>query len=407
MVQFSEYLNWINEQESHLVNLLVSWASINSHSDNIEGLKRMTEALKKHCSVLEGEIELIELPPRVTLGVDGKHLSIPHGQALRITKRAGAVTKVFLGGHMDTVFAKDHPFQHVERIDNNTLRGPGVADMKGGLVIMLTALQALERHPDAKNIGWEVIINPDEEVGSLGSQKLLEKAAQNNDLGLIFEPSFSDGAIVSSRKGSVNIDVFAKGKAAHAGRDFHVGRSAILGLAEFIVKANKLCEAEKSVTINFGCIHGGDSVNIVPENALCKLNMRAINTQDFANAKRQLESMAAMSSLEGITLTTKTLQSREPKIFTKECQNLFNSINSCAQEEGYLLSLRPSGGVCDGNILASGGLPVIDSLGVIGNELHTNNESMQISSLVQRSRLVALFLLKLATGDDSWRGPHG
>ena len=129
---------------------------------------------------------------------------------------------------MDTVYAPNHPFKRVEQLDSNLLRGPGVADMKGGLVVMLTALEALEKHSSALNIGWEVLINPDEEIGSIGSESLLIAAAKRNTLGLIFEPSFADGTLVSSRKGSGNFSVSARGRSAHAGRDFFQGRWNLL-----------------------------------------------------------------------------------------------------------------------------------------------------------------------------------
>lgn len=394
---FRSALDWINSQKDSMVSLLRSWASINSESDNLPGLNKMLAAIEMRFASLKGKAERIDLPPRIIISPSGEKTTMPHGQALRITQRPDAPIKVFLGGHMDTVFSPSHSFQTVETIDENTLQGPGVADMKGGLIVMLTALEALEQHPYAKNIGWEVLINPDEEIGSIGSESLFVEAAKRNHVGLIFEPSFSDGFLVSSRKGAANISVFAKGKAAHAGRDFDKGHNALVGLADFISKAHSLCDKEKGVTVNIGYVIGGGPVNIVPDKALCRLNVRAVESVDFRKALKELHKLAEHSSVKGVSLSLQVVNTRDPKPFDEKCRKLFELLNACAKEEGYTLETRPSGGICDGNILAAAGLPVIDSLGVIGGELHTSNEYMKIDSLVQRSRLVALFLLKLGS----------
>lgn len=298
---------------------------------------------------------------------------------------------------MDTVYSPSHPFQTTEIIGNK-MHGPGVADMKGGLVIMLTALQALEQHPSAHNIGWEVLITPDEEVGSTGSEPLWRKCAARCDLGLIFEPSYPDGAIVSSRKGSCNMSVIAKGKAAHVGRDLEKGRNAIVALADFIIKANSLNDPTKGVSVSVGQIHGGGPVNIVPDFSMCHLNIRATTAEDFENAQKQLEQLTKETT-EGITLSLHKHHRRVPKPFNADTQQLFTYLQQCAQEEGEHLTHRPSGGVCDGNILADAGLPVIDSIGGIGGEIHTLNEYLILDSLVFRARLVARFLIHLTLGD--------
>ena len=217
---FIDTLNTINGQQRTMMSLLRSWAAINSESENLSGLSQMIAALEMQFLSLGGHMQRIDLPPRSTIAIDGSPITIPHGQALHITKRPEAPIQIFLGGHMDTVYSPSHPFQKAEDLSENILRGPGVADMKGGLIVMLTALKAFENHPSSKNVGWEILINPDEEIGSIGSEQLFVAAAQRNHLGLIFEPSFADGALVSDRKGSANFSVVAKGLAAHAGRDF-------------------------------------------------------------------------------------------------------------------------------------------------------------------------------------------
>lgn len=394
--QVQEILSWVSSQHERMLNLVIKWSSINSHSENLDGLKIMLETLKKDFTSLNGSMEILNLPPRITVSKTGHKNVLESAKALRISKRRNSSKKILLNGHMDTVFPINHHFQSVKRLNENILEGPGVADMKGGLAVMLIALEALELYSHKENIGWEILINPDEEIGSVSSYHYLVQAAKNNDLGLVFEPAFPDGALVSSRKGSANIDILAKGKAAHAGKDFSNGKSAILSLADFILKTNSLSNEGKGITVNCGFISGGGPVNIVPDTAFCRINIRTIDPQDFIVIENQIKEFLKEPFVDETTLTIAANLTRTPKPFSNESLKLFKLLETCANEEGYYLLLRPSGGASDGNILAENNLPVLDSLGVIGSEIHTDKESLEISSLEKRARLVALFLLNLA-----------
>lgn len=394
-------LDQINDESSERLDCLIAWSRINSYSDNLEGLSLMLSALKERFASLGGTMEIIALPPRLSISDQGEMIEIPNGKALRIIKRPDAQHRIFLAGHMDTVYSPSHPFQEVVKAASKKLIGPGVADMKGGLLVMLTALETLEKHPSSANIGWEVLINPDEEVGSVGSYPLFAEAAKRNAIGLIFEPSYPDGAIVSSRKGSCNFSVIARGRSAHAGRDFDKGRNAILALSQFVVKASSLTDSKKGIAVNAGYISGGGPVNIVPDLAVCGMNMRAVEKDDFHEMERTLPQIAQECEKEGLSLTMHLLSSRGPKPFDHASRSLFEQIEQSAKEEGITLSLRPSGGVCDGNILAEFGMPVIDTLGVVGGEIHTPNEYMEIDSLITRSRLAARFLINYASSADA------
>lgn len=397
-----QILHWIEQQHTEMLDLLMTWAAIPSSSDNLAGLGHMIDALEMHFSSLEGKIERVPLSPRTLISPLGIPSKTSIGHALRVVKRPNAPFKILLAGHMDTVYPLDQPQQKIS-VEGQFLRGPGVADMKGGLVVMLTALKALERFQEFEAVGWEVIINPDEETGSVGSEPLLVQAANRCHLGLVFEPSFADGAIVSSRKGSMNAVVVARGKAAHAGRDFEKGKNAILAIAHFIAQAHRLNNTLKGISINPGSISGGGPVNIVPELAICRLNARSLNPEDFVNLKQDLQQIIDKNDVEGVQLSLHIENARKPKVFDEKSQSLFELLNTCALEEGYTLNCRPSGGVCDGNIIASQGRPVIDTLGVIGGDIHTPNEYMLIDSLVKRTRLVSRLLFKLAKDFSLWK----
>ncbi|MFQ5535249.1 MAG: M20/M25/M40 family metallo-hydrolase, partial [Sphingomonadales bacterium] len=169
MERYQPVLDWIDGQHQRMVQRVLSWAAINSGSTNTDGLGSMIGALATAFGGLGGTLEEITLPDRELVDAGGELQNAPLGRALRLIKRPEARHKVLLAIHMDTVFAKDHPFQDCRYLDDNTVNGPGVADAKGGIAVMLTALEALERSPFAEAIGFQVLLNPDEEIGSPGS----------------------------------------------------------------------------------------------------------------------------------------------------------------------------------------------------------------------------------------------
>lgn len=399
MRDFSSYLDWIDSQYSQTVLLVEKWASINSWSHNIQGLEILASQIEKDFRILNGSITKISLAPHIQVDSKGNQIQTALGKAISIKKRPEAPLQVLLAGHMDTVYSPSHPFQRVVK-HNEIIRGPGVADMKGGLAIMLKAIEAFERAPFAQNVGWEILINPDEEIGSPGSQKLFVDAAKRSHYGLIFEPSFSDGAFVNQRKGSANFTLIAKGKSAHAGRDFHAGRNAIYAMSHFLYELEKLISSE--TTINVGHIQGGEAVNIVPDLCLCRFNLRSQSAESMERVKNQIEELLGKKR-EGIEFILVQDSFRLPKIFDSKTEKLFEEFRTCAHELNLRFEYRESGGVCDGNILAAEGLPTIDSLGPIGGDIHTAQEYLVLSSLTSKTKLAALFLLRLSdkgTGDN-------
>ena len=303
MNDYSPYLYWINTRYGRCVDLLTKWANVNSGSHNLAGLEKMRSILEGEFGALGGETRTVELEPQHVVDPEGRMVRIPLGKALFIRKLPAADLRVFLCIHMDTVYGPDHPFQKCLRVNENELKGPGVADAKGGLLVMLTAVQAFERSPWAANLGWDILINPDEEIGSPGSAPLLDGAAQDNHVGLVFEPALADGTLVSGRKGSGNFAVVIRGRAAHAGRSPHLGRNAIDALAEFIVELNALADAKHGMTVNVGAITGGGAVNVVPDLALFRFNVRVRRHEDQKSFEKNLRALVAkISARDGISV---------------------------------------------------------------------------------------------------------
>jgi len=187
----SDAFDWIEAQQEPLVEKLQQWSRINSGSHNLSGLEKMHAALKGVFEPLADQCESIPANTSTVVNPNGELTEKSYGAMLRCIKRPEAKRRILLCGHMDTVFAKDSAFQEPEYLDSNTINGPGVADMKGGILTIATALEAFERHQNNKNIGWEVLINADEELGSHGSREQLAKSAKTAEIGLVYEPALA------------------------------------------------------------------------------------------------------------------------------------------------------------------------------------------------------------------------
>jgi glutamate carboxypeptidase len=398
MTKYETYLKYIDDTSDETLELLIRWANINSGSQNLTGLNVLAEDVRSEFLRLGAEPEFIELSRHSMVNDDGAAIEALIGRALHMVKRPAASKRVLLSCHMDTVYGPDHPFQKCSRLSEDVLGGPGACDAKGGIVVMLKALEALERSPFAEDLGWEVIINPDEEIGSPGSRALLEKAAVGKSFGLVFEPSLSDGNLVSRRKGSGNFAAVAHGKAAHAGRDPKAGRNAVNALADLIMRINRINNDE--ITLNVGFIHGGGPVNIVPDRAICRFNVRTVRPEhenrvmDHVNA-----AFREVSADHGVSFEIHGGFTRPPKLLDDKTLTLLRQYQACGEALGLTLNWAPSGGSCDGNNLSRAGLTTIDSLGVTGGNIHSADEFVRIPSLAERAKLSALFLMRYAEGE--------
>ncbi len=393
-------LDWIATQRDRMLQRVTAWASINTYSFNTAGLAQLTDILAKDFSQLGDELKRCDLPPAESIDRRAQTIRTPLGQALSITKRPNAPLRILLNIHMDTVYPPIDPSPQITEIEDGKLRGPGVADAKGGLAVMLTALEAFEKSTPSQNLGWQVLLNPDEEIGSPGSASLLAAAAKVNHLGLLFEPALPDGAIVDRRRGSGNFSIIIRGRSAHAGRDFAHGRNAVLAAAQLALKIRALNDSNPGITLNISAIDGGSPTNVVPDLAICRLNIRITEPQDEPRILSAVNALIAeTNSADGISAELRGHFTSPPKILDERTNQLLEAIISCGQDLGLSLPHRPSGGASDGNKLAAAGLPNIDSLGVRGDQIHSPAEFLVKDSLTERAQLVALLLLKLAAGD--------
>ncbi len=406
-----DYTPWVDRIDALAATAeheLIRLAEINSGSNNLPGLRALADVLAQQFAPLGGTLTRSELGCTRRINDSGEEEPWEHGPLLSIRKWPEAPLQVLLVGHMDTVFPVDHPFQSVRALPQGRLHGPGVADLKGGLMVMLNALSVLEGSPWAGRLGWEVLLNPDEEIGSPGSAPFLAAAAGRNHLGLVFEPSMPDGTLAGARKGSGNFVAVFRGRAAHAGREHHLGRNAIRAMADFTSGLDDLNGQRPGVTVNPGFVAGGGPVNVVPDRALLRFNVRIDQVEHEEWILGELKRLSSdITGRDGFELVFHGGFGRKPKPMTGDTQRLFELVADTGKRLGMDLAWAPTGGCCDGNNLAAAGLPNVDTLGVVGGNIHSDREYMELDSLISRGRLSALLLMRLASDQTAWPGLPG
>lgn len=394
-----DLLDSLTTRHKGMIEQLHNLCEINSGTYNLAGLDRVRELLADYFSPLADQISTLELPAFKNLNMEGTLAEQHCGKALFIQKRPHLKRRILLTGHMDTVYGIQDPFQQLHYLNDNCINGPGVADMKGGLIVMFEALRYFEQSPLAATIGWDIVINADEEIGSPVSGPLFHQIANNYQAGLIYEPAMnSEGLIAKNRRGSAKFTLVATGRAAHVGRAFHEGRNAIAYLAEAIGKIHALNDLDNGITINIGKIAGGTALNVVPETAVAKFDVRIGKPEDEAWVRAQFDRIMNEMQRDDFSLTLDGHVGRPVKCVNHATERLFARIQAVGRTLGLSLDWKDSGGCCDGNNLAQHGLPVIDTLGVRGGHIHSHDEFILLDSLIERSALSALILLDLAGG---------
>jgi len=376
-----------------------AWSAVNTGTGNLDGLAKQAALLADAFSALPGEIALAEPAPVAAIAPDGREVDKAHGQHLVLRVRPDAERRVLLTGHMDTVFPSDHPFQDQRWIDGETLNGPGLADMKGGIAVILHALLAFERTRAADALGYDVLINSDEETGSLSSAPLIAELARGKYAALTYEPSaLPDGTLAHARGGSGNYSVVVTGRSAHAGRNPHEGRNALVAAADLAVRLKAM--GHDALSVNPAKIDGGSANNVVPDHAVLRFNIRPKSTEAAEAFRSGLDALLRdIEARHEVALHLHGGITRPPKPVDARAQKLFDLVRECGAELGQTIGWQPSGGVCDGNNIAACGVPVVDTMGVRGGAIHSPDEYLIVPSLAERAALSALVLARVASGE--------
>ncbi len=380
--------------------------------NNASGLDETRGLLTERLGRLGAAIELVPAGPRpgwlhggpgADPEADRPTVPPPAAVCRRLRPDSGR-PRILLSGHLDTVHDPRGPFRELSiATDGKTATGPGCVDMKGGLVIAVAALEALDEC--GIDASWSFILNSDEETGSYWSEPALRTVAREHDLGLVFEPALPDGSLAIQRPGSGQFMVEVRGRSAHVGRDFASGVSAVNRLAAVLLRLAQLPEPARGKILSVGPLQGGAATNVVPDLAKAWGNVRFKDSAQARELQEQVESLETAPS-EVPSVRVFTSFNRPAKPASDAVMKLAGAAREAAESLGQSLPFGSTGGVCDGNILQDEGLPVIDTLGVRGGGLHTPQEWIEIASLVERCQLLALLVATLSEGG-SCREPPG
>ncbi len=374
------------------------WAAINSGTGNLAGLSQVAILLADSFASLPGTLRLVDPAPEESVLPDGSTRQIQRGQHLHLSVRPTANRRILLTGHMDTVFPADHSFQSLREISPGVINGPGTADMKGGIAVMLAALNAFEASPDASALGYDVLINSDEETGSASSAALIASLAQGKLAALTYEPAaLPDGTLAGARPGSGNFSFIVTGKSAHAGRNPEDGRNALLAAAALALELAAL--KAPGLSVNPAKIDGGGPNNVVPDHAVLRVNLRPATPEIEDHAKTAMNrKVLEIAARYDVQIHTHGGFGRPPKPMDARAEALFTLVKQCGADLGQSIGWKASGGVCDGNNIAACGVPVVDTMGVRGGAIHSSDEYLIVDSLAERAMLSALTLHRIATG---------
>ena len=297
---------------------------------------------------------------------------------------------ILLLGHIDTVFPlgtlDEMPFYE----KGDKIFGPGVLDMKGGLVIGLSAISALVERDEMPDVPVRMLFTSDEETGSATSRGLIEALAAQAKLVLVCEPALLDGSLKTWRKGVGSFTLRAHGRAAHAGGAHAEGRNAIEEMAHQIFAIQRMTDYEKETTLNVGVIRGGTTSNVVPELAEVNVDLRLLEPNEYERIDSAIRSLQPV--LEGTSLEISGELNRPPMPFDTRMEATFAKAQSIAEKNGIMIKAGGTGGATDANFVAPLGIPVLDGLGAVGEGLHSSREYIFTDSLPEKAQLLAALL---------------
>lgn len=297
--------------------------------------------------------------------------------------------RVLLLGHTDTVFGPGESVRRRFKIENNRATGPGVFDMKAGIVLMQSALRALRPIPRPVTI----LLTSDEEVGSPSSRELIEREARLATAVLVLEPSLPGGTLKTARKGVGRFTIKAAGRAAHAGIDLAKGVNAIEEIAHQVLRLQRLTDPDRGTSVSVGLVQGGTRVNVVPGEAAVDIDVRITNNKEAARITEMIRGL--QPCLAGATLQIRGGINRPPMERTLDTARLFEVARKVGEEIGIQIAEGSTGGASDGNFTSALGVPTLDGLGPIGDGAHSLDEFVDAASLPERAALVAGLIRKI------------
>ncbi len=379
----NQLLNYLRSQQDEMLVMLQRFVEAESPSTDKIALDRFGKTVAKEARSLNGRLRF--------------YLSRVSGNHLRAEFQFGSTPErghILLLGHMDTVW-ESGTLRHMPfRILHGRAYGPGVFDMKAGIVSGLYALKALRRLKIPVHRRVVLLLTADEEIGSTSARPIVEKEARQSDFVLVLEPAHGrKGALKTARKGVGEFEILVKGRSAHAGLEPEKGASAILELCRQILRLEQFADRSKGITVNAGIVTGGTRSNVVASEAVAKIDVRVGRTQDMERIGRKFRSLKPFDGRTKVEVSGGF--NRPPLERTTQVARLFNEARMTAGSMGISLTEASVGGASDGNFTAALGVPTLDGLGAVGEGAHAEHENIVIRELPRRAALLAHLIAKL------------
>ncbi len=378
----AQITDWLASQRQAMIDLLRDVVDIDSGSYDKAGVDAVGARFERHFS--EHGIP------------SGRESHGTFGDALHaeVAKPGSNEKPVLLMGHRDTVFGKGEATRRPFTIRDKRAYGPGVADMKAGLVMNVFVATAFHKfggnpHP------IKLLITSDEEIGSPSSRPVIEREGRTARAVFNSEPGRPTGNVVTSRKGGIFMHVAITGKAAHSGANFAAGVSAIGELAHKIVQIHALTDLTKGITLNVGLVAGGQSVNTTAPYAEGQIDMRYVDPADRATVMAEIERIVATPYVPGTSAVLTIKGEFVPVVQSESSKALFENYQAAAKQAGLTtLQGEFSGGCADSGFTAAAGTPTICGVGPVGGLAHSPEEYLELDSIVPRAQALALAILR-------------
>ncbi len=373
----------VDARQPRFLAELETLVNVDCGSYTFEGVNRVADFVVASLTDLGAEVQRMPHEP-----VDGTQLG-----DLVIGRFKGEGPRLLLIGHMDTVFDPGTAAARPYRSEGRRALGPGVTDMKSGLLAGLHAVQALQATGVRPSLTF--VANPDEEIGSPFSSSHIRRLVPEHDVALVLECARANGDIVSARKGIADFHVTFTGRAAHAGVEPEKGRSAILEAAHKVLALHALNGRWPSVTVNAGVIHGGTRPNVVAERCEVHVDLRAATADEFVAASAEVQRIVDAPHVEGVRAELSRSAGHPPMEKGEASTRLVELATSIASELGFELRDAATGGASDANTTSAAGLPTLDGLGPIGGDDHSVDEWLDLDSVVPRTTLLAALMARI------------
>ncbi|CNK52534.1 M20 family metallopeptidase [Yersinia frederiksenii] len=354
---------------------LATLVNVDCGTQTLEGVKTVAERMQALWTQEGWNTEQIPLGDKV-------------GPGLLVTNKPQATHfDILLVGHLDTVFPAGTVAERPMSRDTEYLYGPGVADMKSGLLNILWAIRELDA-ADKSRLSIAIAMNPDEETGSVYSHEWIGELAKRSRVVLVCEAARADGSLVKARKGMVGYHLTFTGVAAHAGNDPEKGRSAVTALANAIIAINGLTDLSRGTTLNVGVVQGGSAANVVADRAIAELDVRFWENEEYDRINESMNKLCAKGFLDGVTTKLEQVTHKPAMAASDDTSSLMSLVEEAGKAEGIPITWQAVGGGSDANHTAALGIPTLDGLGPIGAGFHSTAEYLQIDSILPRIRLL-------------------